>query len=399
MPNDQQHKDQADTGASRIKVMLVDDQPFIAEALRRMLSDQPDVDYCFESDPHAAIATALAQRPTVILQDLVMPQVDGFALLQQFRTHPALRQVPVVVLSSREDPQLKAQGFALGANDYLVKWPDKIELLARVRYLSNAYLSLLQRDAAFSALAESQERLARANAELQKMAQLKDEFVATVSHELRTPLTSIQGSLSLLDGGAAGALPEAGKKLVSIASKSCDRLVRLISDLLDVERIESGNMEFDMRPHDLRSILEQAFDAMQGYASQYQVQMNLQPASAALPVLADRDRMIQVVVNLLSNAVKFSPPGGIVRLSGTTGPGRVRVSVMDEGEGVPEHFRDRVFQKFAQAESGNARRRGGTGLGLSICKRIVEEHGGTIGYDSTAGEGATFHVDLPLQGQ
>lgn len=382
--------------ASRIRVLLVDDQFIIAEALRRMLAGEPDIDYCYQPDPMQAIATALSWAPTVILQDLVMPQVDGFALLEQLRTHPELRQVPVIVLSSKEDPQLKAQGFSLGANDYLVKWPDRIELLARVRAHSTAYLSQRERDAAFRALAESQQQLARANADLQRMARLKDEFVATVSHELRTPLTSIQGSLSLLAEGMAGELPAPAKKLVGIAGNSCERLVRMINDLLDIERIESGKMEFALHVQSLDAIVEQAVVSMQGYAAQYQVEIKPDTVDASVRVRADRDRLIQVLINLLSNAIKFSPPGSQVQLTTHAADGLVRISVIDRGEGLPDDFRDRIFQKFAQADAGDARRRGGTGLGLSICKRIVEEHGGRIDFESVYGQGASFHVELPL---
>ncbi|WP_220808498.1 ATP-binding response regulator [Noviherbaspirillum aridicola] len=382
--------------ADRIRVMLVDDQFIIAEALRRMLAGEADIDYCYQPDPRQAVASALSWRPTVILQDLVMPQVDGFALLGQFRTHPELRQVPVIVLSSKEDPQLKAQGFGMGARDYLVKWPDRIELLARVRAHSTAYLNQRERDAAFRALAESQQQLARANADLQRMAKLKDEFVATVSHELRTPLTSIRGSLSLLSEGMAGELPEAARKLVGIAGNSCERLVRMINDLLDIERIESGKMEFDLRMQPLDAIVEQAVASMQGYSAQYRVEIKTVPVPAGLRVRADRDRLMQVLINLLSNAIKFSPAGAEVRLITQVNGQRVRMSVIDRGEGMPDEFRDRIFEKFSQADSGDSRRRGGTGLGLNICKRIVEEHGGRIDFESVYGEGSSFHVELPI---
>lgn len=395
MPDQDQQNDNRCDLPARARVLLVDDQIIIAEALRRMLAGEPDIDYFYEPDPARAIETALAQRPTVILQDLVMPQVDGYALLQRLRTHPALSQIPVVVLSSKEDAQVKAQGFALGANDYLVKWPDRIELLARVRYHSHAYHLQCERDAAFRALAESQQQLAQANTDLQRLSRLKDEFVATVSHELRTPLTSIRGSLSLLAEGAGGALPELAQKLVGIAGNSCERLVRMINDLLDIERIESGQMEFILQPEPLNAILEQALTSMHGYAAQYEVALQLQPQPPGLRVRVDRDRIIQVLINLLSNAIKFSPPGSVVTITSSVGARHVRLSVIDRGTGLPDDFRDRIFQKFAQAAPGDARRRG-TGLGLSISKRIIEEHGGHIDYESVYGQGATFHVELPL---
>ena len=156
----------------KVRVLLVDDQLIIVEAVRRMLSDQADIEFHYVTDSSSAIATALQLQPTVILQDLVMPVVDGFTLIRQYREDAALRQVPVIVLSAKEDPKLKAHSFAVGANDYVVKLPDRLELLARIRYHSGGYISRLQRDEAFQFLRASQKNLADANIELQKLAAL-----------------------------------------------------------------------------------------------------------------------------------------------------------------------------------------------------------------------------------
>lgn len=158
--------------AFKVRVLLVDDQLIIVEAVRRMLSEQADIEFHYVTDATLAGQAAVQLQPTVILQDLVMPNIDGFALIKQYRDDEALRQVPVIVLSAKEDPKLKAHSFAVGANDYIVKLPDKLELLARVRYHSNAHISRLQRDQAFRFLRESQKQLADANIELQKLAAL-----------------------------------------------------------------------------------------------------------------------------------------------------------------------------------------------------------------------------------
>ena len=158
--------------AFKVRVLLVDDQVIIVEAVRRMLSDQPDIEFHYVTDATLAQQTAAQLQPTVILQDLVMPSVDGFALIQAYRADELTRHVPVIVLSAKEDPKLKAHSFAVGANDYIVKLPDKLELLARVRYHSAAHISRLQRDQAFRFLRESQKNLADANIELQKLAAL-----------------------------------------------------------------------------------------------------------------------------------------------------------------------------------------------------------------------------------
>ena len=163
--------DQAPT-LFKVRVLLVDDQLIIVEAIRRMLADQPDIEFAYTTDAGTALATAQQLQPTVILQDLVMPVIDGFGLIAQYRTDPTLRAVPVIVLSAKEDPKLKAHSFAVGANDYVVKLPDRLELLARVRYHSAGHISRLQRDEAFRFLRESQKNLADANIELQKLAAL-----------------------------------------------------------------------------------------------------------------------------------------------------------------------------------------------------------------------------------
>ncbi|QAU34473.1 ATP-binding protein [Janthinobacterium sp. 17J80-10] len=234
--------------------------------------------------------------------------------------------------------------------------------------------------------------------ERKKVEQMKNEFVSTVSHELRTPLTSIRASLAMLADGTAGELPDDTKGLIDIAYQSCERLVRLVNDVLDIEKIESGNMQFEQVPQPLLPLVDQALEAMQGYAQQFGValQRHVEPQSTGLIAAVDRDGMAQVLTNLISNAVKFSPRGGQVDVHLAAHDGRARLSVVDRGCGIPEAFRDRVFQKFAQADSGDSRQKGGTGLGLSICKSIVEEHGGTIAFESIAGAGTSFHVLLPL---
>jgi PAS domain S-box-containing protein len=232
-------------------------------------------------------------------------------------------------------------------------------------------------------------------AERKKVERMKNEFISTVSHELRTPMTSIRASLGMLADGFAGELPPDTRELIGIAHVSCERLVRLVNDVLDIEKIESGNMEFDMRPQVLRPLIEEAVDAVSASAGQMGVSIEVECDAGEVKVNADRDRMIQVLVNLLSNAIKFSPSGTAVMLRVEAVEGTVRVSVTDRGPGVPAEFRDRIFQKFAQADSTDSRQKGGTGLGLSICKSIVEEHGGSIGFASETGQGATFTVELP----
>jgi PAS domain S-box-containing protein len=225
---------------------------------------------------------------------------------------------------------------------------------------------------------------------------LKDEFVSTVSHELRTPLTSIAGSLGLLDAGAAGELPEKAKRLIYIARTSSDRLVRLINDLLDIQKISSGKIAFDMQPTDLRVAAERAVETMSGFALERRVQIGMQAPEAPVIVSGDMDRLIQILANLLSNGVKFSPEGGAVELAVAVRDGRATVSVRDQGPGVPEAFQAALFSRFAQADGSSQRSAGGSGLGLAISREIAERHRGLLRLAESGPKGACFTLELPL---
>ncbi|WP_164511920.1 CHASE3 domain-containing protein [Brevundimonas fluminis] len=231
--------------------------------------------------------------------------------------------------------------------------------------------------------------------ERRRIEAMKDAFVSTVSHELRTPLTSIAGSLGLLAGGAAGELPEKASRLIGIAHSNSQRLVRLINDILDVEKLESGRQPMTMEVLDLRDVARRSVEGVQGYADQLGVVLSLGEGEPA-PVRGDMDRLIQVVTNLLSNAAKFSPSGGEVSVGVNPETRIARLSVADRGPGIPDAFRARIFGKFAQADASDARAKGGTGLGLAIAREIAERHGGRLWFESQEGEGATFHLDLPL---
>lgn len=228
------------------------------------------------------------------------------------------------------------------------------------------------------------------------MERLKEEFVSTVSHELRTPLTSIAGSLGLLVGQWTATLPESAGRLLTIAHKNSQRLVRLINDILDIEKIESGRVVFNFARTAARSIVEQAIEDSRGFAVGYGVEVRLDPASIEGEVNVDPDRLSQVVTNLVSNAVKFSPSGEQVLVGVEKKGDLVRITVRDYGTGVPEHFKPHIFEKFAQADGTISKQKGGTGLGLSIVKQIVERLGGTVGFADAPGGGAVFHVDLPV---
>jgi signal transduction histidine kinase len=229
---------------------------------------------------------------------------------------------------------------------------------------------------------------------LARAARLKGEFVGTVSHELRTPLTSICAALGLLVGTANGNLSDSGKRLVSIAHENCQRLIRLINDLLDFEKLEAGKVVFDIKRVVVPTLVKHAIDVNRPLAESCEVTLRAEQM-APDEIRADPDRLIQVLTNLLSNAVKFSPRGGKVAVTAQPWGEWLRISVWDQGPGIPPQFRAHIFEAFAQAESTDAAHKAGTGLGLSIVKQIVTRLGGQVGFADAPGGGTVFHVDLP----
>lgn len=241
--------------------------------------------------------------------------------------------------------------------------------------------------------------IARDISELKRIDKMKNEFVSTVSHELRTPLTSISGALGLVANGMVGQLPEAANKMIRIAHNNSLRLINLVNDLLDMEKLLAGKMHFDLREYALMDLIYRSVEANAAYASQFQVKINVIDQCDNARLYVDAERLLQVMANLLSNAAKFSPPESIVEVQCESRFGRVRVTVADQGPGIAEEFRHRIFQKFSQADSSDTRQKGGTGLGLAICKEMIERMGGKIGFDSTPGKGSRFYFEFPCDEQ
>ena len=233
---------------------------------------------------------------------------------------------------------------------------------------------------------------------LKRAERLKNEFVATLSHELRTPLTSIAGALSLLVANTDAALSASTLRLLTIAQANSQRLLHLVRGILDMDKVESGKLVFTFKRLDIRVLVEQAIDAIQYSEGSTNVCIKLQAPETA-ELRGDPAWLIKVFGNLLSNAIKFSPPGGEVLVAIERRGGNIRVSVRDHGPGVPDEFKDRLFEKFAQADNTNTRTKGGAGLALSVVKELVTRLGGKVGFADAPGGGAIFHVELPAWGR
>jgi signal transduction histidine kinase len=224
---------------------------------------------------------------------------------------------------------------------------------------------------------------------------LRSEFLSTVSHELRTPLTSICGALGLLQSGAAGVLPEKASAMARIAYKNSERLVRIINDILDIGKLEAGQVAFQCTAVRLSELLQQSIEANATYADKYGVRLELEDGSNGELAFVDPNRIIQVLTNLLSNACKFSPRGAVVRVRARPHAAMLRVEIEDSGPGIPPEFQSRIFQKFSQADASTTRRFEGTGLGLSIARKLIEGMGGLIGFSTVIDQGTVFYFEVP----
>jgi signal transduction histidine kinase len=350
------------------KLLIIEDNPGDARLLREMFNDgSPSTELAVAVTMAEAERHLLDNAVDIILLDLGLPDTRGLDAVR--RAHAAARNAPLVVLTGLDDEAMAERTLREGAQDYLIK--GQIEAKGLLRALRYAI-------------------------ERKRLERLKDGFVSTVSHELRTPLTSIAASLGLLVGKNGGISPAAAVRLQSIAYTNTQRLVRLVNDILDIEKLESGRVVFDFVKVNIRSLVEHAIEANRDFAESHNVRIRLLESPPVDEVRADADRLSQVLTNLLSNSIKFSPAGSEVVVSIAKSIDSLRISVRDHGIGISADFRRHLFEKFAQADATNARQKGGTGLGLSIVKQIVERLGGEVGFDDAPGGGAVFHVDLPL---
>lgn len=325
---------------------------------------------------HSFCAHAVARGEVLV--------VPNATLDERFRDNPLVTGPPDIRFYAGT-PLLSYDGHALGTLCVIDREP---------RHLDEQQLEMLR---ILGRQVMSQIELRLHIAERLRIERAMNEFVSIVSHELRTPLTSLRGSLGLIEGGVVGELPPQMAQLVEIARFNTDRLVRLVNDMLDLTRIEAGRLDLQLRPLDPEDLVEAAFAEIRGLAEQARVRLTDRADPGRRPVLADRDRVVQVLINLLSNAIKASPPGAVVEaFVGPAADGRIRLEVRDEGPGIPSTEMRRIFEKFQQLDGDDGRRRGGTGLGLTISKAIVEQHGGSIGVESEPGGGSTFWFDLPV---
>ncbi|MBF0157914.1 MAG: response regulator [Magnetococcales bacterium] len=375
-------------------ILLIDDQQITASLLGRMLRDIKPWTLHVCINPLQAEEMVAQVQPHVILLDLFMPAIDGMTLLSRFRAGEKTRSIPVLVLSVADNPETKAMAFDQGANDYLIKLPDRVEMIARLHYHISAYQNLLrtvelevERQQIFHSMKDS-----LAFAELANQA--KTSFLAAMSHDIRTPLNTILGVGELLKETS---LSVEQRHYVDLASHAGEILLTLISDILDLSRLEANQFELEQVVFNLHELLRGTTGILTVHArkKQIQLQLEIQP-QVPLWVRGDAARLRQILINLLSNALKFTDQGGVLLRAGSAENGHVLFAVIDSGPGIAEERHEAIFHPFVQESFQIQNRHGGSGLGLAICQQLTLRMGGTIWLQSAPGQGSTFFVALPL---
>lgn len=482
-------------------ILVIDDTPENLDLLSKMLGERG---YKVRSVTKGStgLRGAKAAPPDLVLLDIKMPEMGGFAVCRELKADPRTREIPVIFISALEDALDKVKAFGVGGVDYITKpfqveevlarlethltihrlqqqlqaqnaqlqqeiyertlaeekftkafrlspTPIAIATLAEGRFVdvNGSFLSLsgyaqaeiigrtvtevgITSDAYAQAIQQLQEEGVLHNQEfdictktgetktvllsleqielsgvqctlniindITERKRLENEFISLVSHELRTPMNSMIGALDLLGTGQLGTLSAKGQQVLQMAIANTERLIRLVNDILDLERIKSGNIKMQKVECDAADLMTQAVEAMQPMAAQEQIALEMETVAAKL--WADPDRILQTLTNLLSNAIKFSNPDNTVRLRSRLHSGDLEIAVQDWGRGIPTDKLQSVFERFQQVDASDSRNKDGTGLGLAICRNIVEQHDGRIWAESQLGQGSTFTICLPCRG-
>ena len=375
-------------------ILIADDDNSSRSLVRDSLSFE-QTDYRFLEAPNGAVALELAlrEKPDIALLDVMMPEMNGHELCRMLKGREDTRSIPIILITALKESEDKIGGIEAGADDFLVKPFDPLELKLRVK-------SLLRIKQLHDELQCRYEELQAAHKELRRLGQLKDDLTHMIIHDMRTPLSSAQLGLQFVSYNTP-TLPDAQRKTLEIAYASITQLTKMVNDLLDISRMEQGNLKLNKQPFALQPIVEERFAELETLAALDEKKFRAD-IPANLPALrADRDLIGRVLGNLLSNAMRHALPRSEISIAAQLLPSgdAVQISVHNEGRAIPRESQKIIFEKFHQLETKRASTGQGVGLGLAFCKMAVEAHGGQIWVESEEKPGTTFHFTLPMNVQ
>ncbi len=384
-----------------LQLLLVEDNPDHAALAKNAILKSKRKQYQIEVAPTAEDAMARLERDNVhmVISDFHLPGKTGLQLLEWINEHH--RQLPFIMMTGAGDEKTAVQAMQAGAYNYIVKDDTYLDVLPHV--IDETFIKDLaakERTKYEQEIRQKNAALEKANRELQKLDQLKSDFIASVSHDIRTPLNSVQESVSLILDGVVNPADEQGKKVLGIAKRNIVRLAEMINDLLDFSKLEAGKMRLHVAPADIQVLIDEVLGNLKALSDKKELQMVFDPADNFPRIDCDGDRMVQVLTNLIGNAIKFTPEKGKITVTvAEEGTDQITVTVADTGPGIPKEDLVRIFEKFEQSSEPASTAIKGTGLGLAICKELVKLHHGQVWAESDPGQGSRFIVRIPVRFQ
>lgn len=359
-------------------ILVVDDTPPSLFVLAAVLNE-----FGFDPRPvtngEAALRAARIEPPDLVLLDINMPHMDGFEVCRRFKADPTLCEIPVIFISAYGEMEDKVTAFAAGGVDYVTKPFHAEEVRARI----SVHLELRRKE----------RELERSNAQLRQMEAARDALVHMIVHDLRAPLNGIHGFLDLVMARGADQIPQHLSEMLEEVQRSSRRMIQMVSDILDVSKAETSELQLVLEPHDISVVARDVLRQLASLVEDKKVVIEAPPGPTE--AIFDRDLIWRVIENLFINALRYTKRDGEVRISIEAGPNLVKVSIGDQGPGVPLEYRERIFEKFGQVEPRAVGRSLSTGLGLAFCKMVVLSHGGRIGVESAVDRGSVFWFELP----